>query len=316
MARKRTRRILARPIRSGPNAPTTAAILTLLTLILLPSATRAWGQNGHRVVGQIAESHLSAEAKRGVEALVGPDSLPRISTWADEIRSDRSWDEAIPWHYINIPPGGELETAERVSAGDVLAALERFEGVLRNEASSREEKAVALKFLVHFVGDVHQPLHTGYASDRGGNDVLVLWFDAPSNLHSVWDSELIEHQRLSYSELAAFIDHPTPEQVAAWQATGYREWIAESRAQLDQIYDLGNRRLSWHYAYRATPIVERRLLQAGVRLAGLLNRIFAQQTPSGAPTHNHESLGAGAPFSPSGGEKGDPFTGDSTPPAR
>jgi len=291
MAETRTPRSAVRQIRIGTTAPATAAILALLTLILLPSAARAWGQNGHRVVGQIAESHLSEDAKRGVEALVGPDSLPRISTWADEIRSDRSWDEAIPWHYINIPPGGELETTERASGGDVLAALERFEGVLRNEAASREEKVVALKFLVHFVGDVHQPLHTGYSSDRGGNDILVLWFDEPSNLHSVWDSELIEHQRLSFSEMAAFLDHPTPQQVAAWQANGYREWIAESRALLDQVYELGNRRLSWHYAYRATPIVEQRLLQAGVRLAGLLNRIFAQQTPSGAPAHNHENLG-------------------------
>jgi len=283
MAETRTPRSAVRRIRSGPNAPTTAATLALITLILAPAATRAWGQNGHRVVGQIAENHLSAEAKRGVEALVGPDSLARISTWADEIRSDRSWDEAIPWHYINIPPGGELETTERAPAGDVLAALERFEGVLRDETSSHEDKAVALKFLVHFVGDVHQPLHTGYSSDRGGNDILVLWFDEPSNLHSVWDSELIEHQRLSFSEMATFFDHPTPEQVAAWQADGYREWIAESRALLDQIYELGNRRLSWHYAYRATPIVERRLLQAGVRLAGLLNRVFAPTVGSTPP---------------------------------
>lgn len=298
MTEKRTAPSTARQARTGLGIPAAAATLALITLILVPATAAAWGPNGHRVVGRIAEGHLSPEARRGVEAILGSESLARVSTWADEIRSDSSWNEAIPWHYINIPPGGELETAERASGGDLLAALERFEAVLRDEGAPLEEKRTALKFLVHFVGDAHQPLHSGYASDRGGNDILVLWFDEPTNLHSVWDSRLIEHQQLSFSELAEFLDHPTPDQIATWQASGYRDWINESRDLLDQAYEVGDRRLSWHYAYRVTPIVEERLLQGGVRLAGLLNRVFTQQIPNGAPGHNHESLGGGAPLSP------------------
>jgi hypothetical protein len=112
---------------------------------------------------------------------------------------------------------------------------------------------------------------------------VVLWFDEPTNLHSLWDSELIEHQELSFSEMAELIDHPTSEQVAAWQAAGYRDWITESRELLDTVYDLGDRRLGWGYAYETKPIVERRLVQAGVRLAGLLDSIFLPTAASTPP---------------------------------
>ncbi|HUP42959.1 MAG TPA: S1/P1 nuclease, partial [Thermoanaerobaculia bacterium] len=140
---------------------------------------------------------------------------------------------------------------------------------------AREDRVQALRFLVHFVGDVHQPLHVGRRADRGGNEILVLWFGEPTNLHSVWDGRMIESEELSFTELARFIDHPTPEELAAWRAGGYREWIAESFALRPEVYDLGDRRLGYGYAYEKLPIVRRRLLQAGVRLAGLLETIFA-----------------------------------------
>lgn len=250
------------------------AVLTLLVLFGLPRTSAAWGPNGHRVVARIAESHVAPSTARAIEALIGPESLVRVATWADEIRSDPTWDRAAPWHYINIPEGETLDEVDRAPDGDVLSAIERFAGVLRDPEAADADRATALKFLVHFVGDVHQPLHAGYGADRGGNEVLVLWFGDPTDLHAVWDSELVEHQKLSFSEMAELLDHPTPEQVAEWQAASPREWIAESRALLDRVYDLGDRHLGWDYAAAATPIVERRLLQAGVRLAGVLDSVF------------------------------------------
>lgn len=270
-------------MRPGRKRPLLTATVLLLLSPLAGAPAGAWGPNGHRVVGRIAENHLSAQARAAVRELMGPESLARAGTWADEIRSDRAWDHAAPWHYINIDDDETLETAERSSRGDVLSALERFEAVLRKPDAPRQDRVEALRFLVHFVADVHQPLHVGRRSDGGGNGVLVLWFDEPTNLHTLWDTHLVEHLQLSFTELARFIDHPSPEEVAAWQGAGYEDWIAESFALRGKVYDLGDRRLGYRYAYRNVPVVERRLLQAGVRLAGLLESVFTATSEPAAP---------------------------------
>jgi len=257
-------------------------VSALLLPLLAAAPASAWGPNGHRVVAQIAENHLSDEARAAIRELMGSESLARASTWADEIRSEREWDRAVPWHFISIDDDETLETTRRSEDGDVLSAMERFEGVLRDPEAAREAKVEALRFLVHFVGDVHQPLHVGRRSDGGGNGRLVLWFGEPTNLHRVWDTDLVEFQKLSYTELAGFLDHATPEEIAAWQASGYRDWIAESFALREQVYDLGDHRLGYGYAHDNVPIVERRLVQAGVRLAGLLNNVFKESNGTAA----------------------------------
>lgn len=254
-----------------------AALAVLL--LTLPGSVSAWGPTGHRVVGRIAERHLTPEAQRGVAALLGPDSLARVSTWADDIRSDPNWKKATPWHFISIDDNETLETTARVPEGDVVEAIQRFEKVLRDPQADRQAKAEAIKFLVHFIGDVHQPLHVGRRADRGGNEIIVLWFREPSNLHSVWDSDMIDSTKLSFSELAEFIDHPTPEEITTWQSAPLAEWVRESFNVRQQVYDIGKRDLSFDYAFHNMPLVEKRLVQAGVRLAGLLNSVFATPSP-------------------------------------
>lgn len=251
-----------------------------LLFLAMSSPVHAWGPNGHRVVGRIAMNHLSEEAGRAIECLIGPQGLDQASTWADEIRSDPSWRKADPWHYISIDDHETLETTARDPNGDVLEAMQRFEAVLRDPQASGPAKQEALKFLVHFVGDVHQPLHVGRREDRGGNSIEVLWFDATTNLHSVWDSKLIENEQLSFSELAEFIDHPTQEEIRTWQSSTFVDWVKESKAFRERVYTLGDRKLSYQYAFANMPLVKQRLVQAGVRLAGLLNSIFAQPGPS------------------------------------
>lgn len=278
--------------------PRIAAFAVLL--LALPGSTSAWGPTGHRVVGRIAERHLTPEAQRGVAAILGPDSLARVSTWADDIRSDPDWTkppkndtelfsdpnwttppkDARPWHFINIDDNETLETTARdKKKGDVVEAIQRFEKVLRDPQADRQSKAAALKFLVHFIGDVHQPLHVGRRADQGGNEIIVLWFKGPSNLHSVWDSDMIDSTKLSFSEIAELIDHPTPEEVTAWQSAPLADWVRESFDARQQVYDIGKRDLSFDYAFRNMPLVEKRLVQAGVRLAGLLNSVFTTPSP-------------------------------------
>lgn len=249
----------------------------ILALLLLPALAFSWGKTGHRVVGQIAENHLSPKAASMVRELLGADSLAEVSNWADEIRSDPSWKRADPWHYVNIPDGQTYETMEKNPAGDVIVAMKRFEATLRNPAAPKEERVQALKFLVHMIGDIHQPLHAGKRDDLGGNRVSVHWFRSveATNLHTVWDDLLIEQEKLSFTEWSRFLDHPTAAELKEWQAASSTVWMEESYKLRDRCYDFKPELpLSYDYVYKSMPIVKQRLLQAGVRLAGTLNAIF------------------------------------------
>jgi len=255
-----------------------------------------WGQNGHRVVGQIAQNHLSPAAAAAVAKLLGPGdaTLAQASTWADEIKSDPHWRYASPWHYITIeddvvfdhlPP--VPDAPEQIHS--VVDAIAYFTSVLKDPSSETQARIEALRFLVHFVGDIHQPLHVGRGADRGGNDVRIDWFGSNSNLHRVWDSDLIDSQHLSFSEYTSFIDHASPDQIEAWQHDSVLVWAVESRALRSAVYDFHGGtldstleanyrdltiRLGYDYTFRKKPLVEQRLVQAGIRLAGLLNDIF------------------------------------------
>ena len=257
------------------------AQMALVALLLAaPSSLFAWGPNGHRIVGRIAMNHLTDEAARAVACLLGPEGLDQMSTWPDEIRSDPAWKQSVPWHFISIDDGETLETTARDPAGDVLEAIQRFTTVLRDPQAPQPAKQEALRFLVHFVGDIHQPLHVGRRDDRGGNSIKVMWFKEETNLHSVWDSGMIDNEKLSFSEFVAFIDHPTLQELQAWQSAAPADWANESKALRDRVYQIGDGKLSYEYIYQNIPLVKRRLLQGGVRLAGLLNSIFAQSEPS------------------------------------
>src|SRR5262245_31080294 len=185
-------------------------LTTMMGLLLLTSAIAApWGAIGHRIVGRIAEQHLSAEARHQLQALLGPESLAQVSTWPDEIRADPTWNHASPWHYVDIADDETYETAPKHPGGDVVEAIQRLTRVLRDPQATLQDKVVALKFLVHCVGDIHQPLHVGRRDDHGGNTLQVRWFGESSTLHKVWDEQLIEAEKLSFSEFAAFLAPPT-----------------------------------------------------------------------------------------------------------
>ena len=243
---------------------------------LAPGAAWGWGPTGHRIVGRIAEYHLSDEAEAAVKALLGVDTLARAAVWADDMRSHPDWEKGDEWrwHFLSIDDGETLETTARDPKGDALSTIERSLATLRDAGAGQEAKAVALKWLVHLVGDVHQPLHIGRRADRGGNEILVTWQGEVSNLHSVWDSEIINDSRLSFSEYAEFLREVPAEQVADWQRATVADWLRESQELRPKVYDIGNARLGYAYTFKVLPIVERRLQQAGVRLAGMLNEVF------------------------------------------
>jgi hypothetical protein len=252
--------------------PTAGLLLALFALLAAPPRAAAWGATGHRVVGAIAQRHLAPETARAVAELLGSETLAEASTWADFIRSDPAWRHADSWHWVTLPDGQGYEETEKNPQGDLLEALVRFETTLRDRAAPVERRREALRFLVHLVGDLHQPLHVGRGDDRGGNQVLVTWFGEPTDLHTVWDSKIIASEELSYTEWVAFLDRLPLVQQNLWRCGNYLSWAEESRQLRPLVYDLGDRWLSWDYRYRAIPVVRERLLQAGLRLAVVLDR--------------------------------------------
>jgi hypothetical protein len=255
----------------------------------------AWGKTGHRVIARIAGDGLSAEARANVRLLLGSESLDEAATWPDDMRSDPApfWQKtATPWHYVTVP-GTDYDVAP--PEGDAVTALRQFRATLRDPAAPLEARRTALRFIVHLVGDLHQPLHAGKGNDKGGNDVKVTFGGRPTNLHSVWDSGLVDDEQLSFTELAERLERRTaPEEVIAWTDTDPLHWIRESVAIRNTIYpEAGKTDLGWDYIYKARPIVDRRLAQAGVRLAAYLNEIFraapppAEPMPAGGRTRRH-----------------------------
>lgn len=243
-----------------------------LAMALLASPALGWGSTGHRVVGLVAERQLSPTTAHAVAELLGPDSLAEVATWADDKRSDPTWKPFEPFHYVSIEDGQTYEQASKNPDGDLFTALARFEAQVADKAAAPTDRRAALAWLVHLIGDLHQPLHVGRAGDQGGNAILVTWFGEISNLHTVWDEKLIEQTRLSFTELTNFLDPPSPETLAAWRTGSYLDWAKESQDLRAGLYELGDRKLGYQYVFEHLPTVRQRLQQAGVRLAAVLER--------------------------------------------
>lgn len=250
-------------------------ILVLIILLCAGFSSLAWGPTGHRVTGLIAEKHLSKKARKAIEKILKGQSLAMASTWMDEVRSDSTYDHMTDWHWVTILAGETYETSVKNPKGDIIQTLERVITELKSKNLSDEEQALRVRILVHLVGDIHQPLHVGARNDRGGNDVKVHWFRSESNLHRVWDSDMIDDTKLSYTELAQSLKVPSPEHVTKWQQASVREWASESQSYEKEVYKIGNGRLGYRYSYENFHIVRQRLLQAGIRLAGILNEIYS-----------------------------------------
>ena len=252
----------------------TACAVTLL----VASNALGWGQEGHRVVATIAERHLTARARDRVRQILGSEgSLAAVSTWADEIRSSRPG--TAPWHYIDIPlDASAIDPARDCRNGDCLtAAIIRFVSVLRDNASSPEVKNEALKFVVHFVADLHQPLHCADSHNRGGNEVHVTFLGETANLHNVWDTLLIERIDPDPDSYAKRLDAAlTDSNMSAYEEGTVADWVLESHAVAQKVAygalppgetsDLGI-----GYFRIAGPAIGLQLQKAGNRLAFLLN---------------------------------------------
>jgi hypothetical protein len=237
----------------------------------------SWGQTGHRVTGAIAEQYLTPETQLAISRLLVNGDLAEASTYADEMRSDPSefWKKtANPWHYVNVFDGKNYTDVAPPLEGNAVTALEMFTKQLISKQSSLAEKQLALRFIVHIIGDLHQPFHAGNGTDKGGNDVKLKFFWEDSNLHRVWDSGLIDRQQLSYTKWTQILSRKISDQQAnEWMEVDPKVWIAESAKVRATLYPDSDK-LSWDYQYQNLPIVKQRLQMGGVRIAAYLNALF------------------------------------------
>ena len=257
----------------------TALALCLLTGSLTSLPALGWGQTGHRVTGAIAQRYLAPNASAAIAELLPNETLAEASTYADEMRSDPDpfWQKVSPpYHYVTIPKGKHYHDVGAPEQGDAVTALEQYTLTLQNPKASREDKQLALRFVVHIIGDLHQPLHAGNGTDRGGNDVKVRFFWEDSNLHRVWDSQMLDQRQLSYTEWTNKLDAKiTPSQIRAWSSIDPLVWINESIVYRDALYPENANDMSYDYLYAHLPDAKQRLQQAGIRLAMYLNDVFA-----------------------------------------
>lgn len=252
------------------------AIVATLSLasVLAPNVGFAWGSQGHQVVALIAEAKLSPTAKNEVDRLLAREpgqTLASISTWADEHRNPAT----AAWHYVNFP----RDTCQYVADRDcpdgrcVVGAIERQLDVLKS-SESQERKLLALKYVVHFVADVHQPLHAGYADDRGGTQYQLQAFMRGSNLHALWDSGIIKSLNEVPDAMAVRLSRTSSN--TSDVDTSAVQAAQESCAIVGTPGYYPERRVGQDYIDRFKPVLESRLLLAGRRLGRLLNRALGQ----------------------------------------
>jgi hypothetical protein len=269
--------------------------LFIVHLTVFQASVRAWGTTGHRIVARLAQRQLSPHARQEVRQLLRQgETLESVSTWADVIRNSRP--ETKRWHYVDIllehDTYDPARDCKRTPFGDCIinaldeargiladpARLETFKLVLANPQESRQARYEALKFLVHFIGDLHQPLHCADNHDQGGNGLKVTFFGAATNLHKVWDSDIIARAGFNQTvNRAAAL--PRTHETVTLAGDSFADWALEAhRLAVEHAYKNipTNKRLGQSYYQSNRPVVDAQLQKAGLRLARVLNEIFHQ----------------------------------------
>lgn len=237
----------------------------------------AYDAVGHRIIADIAYDNLTDRARSQVDKVLGKRGIVYESTWADEVRSDNKYAYSYQWHYQDLDedmtPASLQKLLENPKAeGEHLFfALDSLTVRLKKDKNNAE----ALKFLVHFVGDLHQPMHLGRKDDKGGNKVDFNWFGKKTNLHAVWDGMLIESERMSYSEFSQYLQDKFEPRKAEIKKYTILQSVEAVYAAQNLIYKYDTSDTSnYHYVYYFAGIRDEMLYRGGIQLANILNAIY------------------------------------------
>jgi len=258
-------------------------IVALLFVFAIPHAARAWGRSGHAIVADIAQDHLTPAAYSAASLLLeeeGLTQLAEVSSWADDFR--KSHPETAPWHFVDIPLNAQTYNAARdCPAGDcAVAKLEQFRAILADQSAPAAQRLEALKWIVHLVADLHQPLHAEDNGDRGGNQIIAEGFDRPVSLHAIWDTTLIEQDNADPTEFAATLDaRITPADIADRNQGTPVDWLNQAHLLAEPAYAMlgdpaagSSVAIPDSYVDAEQKVIDVQLERAGVRLAEVLNQ--------------------------------------------
>ncbi|WP_158829123.1 S1/P1 nuclease [Mucilaginibacter lacusdianchii] len=269
-------------------------ILLPITFLLV-----SWGFKGHRAVATIAQKHLTSNTAYVVSAYLKGESMAEVSTWADE-NKDRN---TAPWHFLNLPLGlshAEFVKAVQQSDNNVYTAILKVENTLKDKSLPLDQKNEALKYLIHLVGDAHQPMHVSRKEDKGGNTIQLRYEDKGTNLHSLWDGRLIDHENLSPEEMVCQYDVASAADIKKWQSDSPLEWIWESYQISSKLYTevKPGQTIDEAYYQKYLPVIHQRVAQAGIRLAGELNQLFGNEQLSSSQVREAAQAAPTAAFVP------------------
>lgn len=258
----------------------TLSALFLVLVLLMPQTLWAWGDTGHRIIGQVALCKLNRKADKKVRALLGGADLPMECTWGDFVKSDTVMEDLSDWHYCDFPSNLTREAFDTIALDNPHGQCIFRVGYLVNHLTKHPNDTNMLKMLIHIVGDLGCPMHLGRPTDRGGNDFTVKWFRAPANLHNVWDSRLIDNQHLCYTEYAHHLINTMTVEPQEYKRNVAVDWGWETYQLTEQIYNYfdvdvhADRVLSYRYVYDYLELLNRQLYITGCRLAAVLNYIY------------------------------------------
>lgn len=252
-------------------------LLVAVGMTLSTASAYAWGGKGHEITCAIAEKHLTKKAKKQISEILDGKSIVYYASWMDRASNQPEYRYTKTWHYMNVDAGETYESMPRNENGDCITGINSQLEALKSGKLNHEAEALALKFLIHMVADMHCPMHMGHLSDLGGNKIQVQYFRQGKNLHSVWDSGIIDSaHKWGYSEYADMLDVTDKAKIAEITKGSIDDWAKATIAVVAEIYDSTpvGADLGYDYVNRWTPTVEEQLTMGGLRLAKILNELF------------------------------------------
>ena len=233
-----------------------------------------WQSAGHKIVANIAYSLISKNCRDSVQAYLDTTSFEKAAVWMDEVRGNPNFNYLKPIHYINIEKD---KTYVKVPDNNIINALDLAFATLKNRTHQTHANIrFQLLLLFHLIGDLHQPLHVGYGDDRGGNEIYLRFQNKKTNLHKLWDADLIKRSQIKLSDCLQLLKSLNNRDLQTYRQINIEQWMQESRAFLPQVYDFNNNTIDETYMLKNKPLIVSQLTKAGIRLAAILEFCFGR----------------------------------------